>query len=777
MGGVGGVYFLASPGELIVHVMKWDRHLFSRHTELRAILVGPDRTVLEEKTIPDDGQPPGSGLGAPQHVLLRAEVARPGVYGLNVTVSQDRYGEEIAWGFRTNSRHYLIETSRGHRDDDHEEPIVLLNAGNPANVCFMPRRGEFTFEVTDVPASSGSVSLYSSDGGLIHVAPIGPDGRALGKIAAETPRDGRPWRLHIPRQPAVIHVDGVTRWDSGDDHPHLCYWTPDSASWFPLLEYRWLLAPYRRTVYAPSGSRGFTNFVVHNNSNCERIIELTLEYPETPWPVKLAQDRVVVGPKSSTEVSVEYRTPQSGRARTCHLRATPVASPNFSTYSTLTVVAGSAPATKFLPIPLFLRPYEHENEQFGYIPDYPVESEPYFGLDNSPVVRTPLGLSVLRKTDWVTTDLKEAVRSKMPSFEGDALSRPSTKVAFDSDGDLYALATSGPHGVLLHSADAGKTFAAYLIPAKRHRGVAYDIEQFSGHNLPDGPPPILRYTRTASDSQLRWRMIHDLELIVPEKRDGAIFIGEPILLSKQCIGLCSHSGIPASIVSHGSKVHVVWAEATDAAAQVPGVPTFVATYDRGTKRLGQAMLVGYGAPPNDIHNSPSITIDSGGYLHVLAGTHGRPFQYARSLVPNEAGKQWTAAEPVGEGLGQTYIGLVCGPNDTLHLVCRLWRSGVEPFPRSSHATLAYFRKRPGRQWEPPHILVVAPFSEYSIFYHRLTIDRIGRLFLSYDYWSTYWFYRMDHYGSRRALVMSSDGGDRWKLVSAADFRRGITGAR
>ncbi len=62
------------------------------------------------------------------------------------------------------------------------------------------------------------------------------------------------------------------------------------------------------------------------------------------------------------------------------------------------------------------------------------------------------------------------------------------------------------------------------------------------------------------------------------------------------------------------------------------------------------------------------------------------------------------------------------------------------------------------------MLIVAPFSEYSVFYHRLTIDREGRLFLSYDYWSTYWFYRTDHFGSRRALLMSPDGGDAWKLV-------------
>jgi hypothetical protein len=81
------------------------------------------------------------------------------------------------------------------------------------------------------------------------------------------------------------------------------------------------------------------------------------------------------------------------------------------------------------------------------------------------------------------------------------------------------------------------------------------------------------------------------------------------------------------------------------------------------------------------------------------------------------------------------------------------------------------RKRPGQPWEPPRTVVVAAFSEYSIYYHRLTVDRLGRLFLSYDYWSTYWHYRTDHRGSRRALLLSADGGDAWKLAETADLIR------
>ena len=77
---------------------------------------------------------------------------------------------------------------------------------------------------------------------------------------------------------------------------------------------------------------------------------------------------------------------------------------------------------------------------------------------------------------------------------------------------------------------------------------------------------------------------------------------------------------------------------------------------------------------------------------------------------------------------------------------------------------------PGQPWQEPQVLVVAPLSECSIFYHRLTIDRTSRLFLSYDYWSTHWFYRTDHRSNRRTLMMSPDGGQTWKLPQTVDFQ-------
>ena len=780
IGGVGGLYFLAEPGELMVEVEKRDRNQRGWRTELRAILVGPDRRVLQEATIPDDGQPRGSGLGPMQRCRLSARVEGKGVYALNITVSQDRYGEEVVWGFRSNCRKYLIETARGHKDETHQEPIVLASPDRPATVCFLPRAGAFGIEVSGLPKGAASPEVIDTDGAVIATLQVDTNGQASHQFAANVPRDAGPWRLHLPAAQGTVNIDGVTRWESRDLYPDTAYWTPDPASWFSFPDNRWLLTPYSRTVHGPPGERREIAFAVHNNSAREKTVQLGLEFPDGMWPAgseahfakcaQLSAERVVVGAKQTATITVGCAMPAAGQTRACRVRATPLDDSGFSTYSTLTVKTGDAPATRPLTMPIVLNPYQHENEQFGYLPDYPVENQVYFDLRNRPFVQTKAGVATWRDEHWATALLGSAVKSRTTAFEGTAFAFSSTKIAFDRDHGLYVLATAGRTAALLHSTDGGQTFHAYAIPGGEDRPRSFDMEQFSGHNVSEGPPPILRYTQTARDERLIWRRLNDLELFVPTKKDGRVAVGEPMLVSKQCIGLSAHSGIAASVVSRGSKVHVVWGEATDPKTKVAGVPTYVATYDRDTGQLGIPALVAHGAPANDVHNTPSITMDSQGYLHVLAGTHGRPFPYARSLKANDAHGGWTEPVSAGENLGQTYIGLVCGPDGTLHSVFRLWRSGVDPFPASSHATLAYQRKRPGQPWEPPRVLIVSPFSEYSVFYHRLTIDRKGRLFLSYDYWSTYWFYRNDHLGRRRALLLSPDGGDTWKLAETKDLK-------
>ncbi len=763
LGGCGGVYFYAPTGELWVEVQKQDLNSRGSKTHLRALLLAPDRGVIEEAWLGDDGRARNGGPGPVQRVRFRTYVTRPGVYALNITVTEDRYGENMSWGFKTNCPKYLVETSRGHKDARHQEPIVLRNAGHPGNVGFMPGIKPFAMDVSGLAKGVKNLPVYDDDGKQVLALPVSPEGKVQHDFPADASRQGRLWRLHFSDAQAVINIDDVTRWQRNEPWENLSLWTPDLSSWFNFHENRWLLTPYSRSVYANADSEGTVNFTVHNNSATPKRVKLTLEFDEgTARSAKLTKTDVQLKAYSSAQIPLTYRVPRKGTEWKCAIRATVLDDTRFSTWSSVTLRRGSAPANAPMNIPIKLEPYQHENEQFGYLPDYPLDNQVYFDMQNRPFIIANDGL--FHQHDGACLKTTKAQRGDVDRH---IPIRPvGTKIAFDRDNDVYLLGRDSNTTVLLHSNDHGASFTAWPVPGSG----SFDVEQFSGHNAVSGPPPLARFHQTARDPKLMWRRINDLDLILPVKHsDGSIVMGNPIAVSKKCIGLSSHSGIPSTIVSRGDKVHITWGEATLPEDKAPGVPTYVATYNRRTGLLGSPALVGYGPPANDVHNSPCITMDSHGTLHVLIGTHGRTFKYVRSLQPNSADRSWTEAVDIGPGLRQTYVGMVCDQDDTLHLVFRLWRYDTTYFPASHYATLAYMSKRPGESWSKARPLIVAPFSEYSIFYHRLTIDRAGALFLSYDYWSTYWFYRTDHRGKRRSLIMSPDGGKAWQLVPSSEF--------
>lgn len=763
LGGCGGVYFYAPAGELWVEVEKQDLNIRRNETHLRALLFAPDRSVVDEAWIGDDGRRDRSGPGSVQRVLLRTNVERPGVYGLNITVTEDRYGENVSWGFKSNCGKYLIETSRGHKDARHEEPIVLRNAGRQGNVGFMPGIKPFSIEVSSLAKSIKELPVYDNDGRKIITLAVSSERKAQHEFPADKSRKGKLWRLHLNDAQAVINIDGVTRWQRGEPWENLSLWTPDLSSWFGFHENRWLLTPYSRNIYADVGSRGKVNFTVHNNSSGPKRVKLSLEFDEdVVRPATLLRNEVELKANSSVQVALEYRVPSKGTEWKCYVRASVLDETGFSTWSSVTLRRGIAPALSPVKLPVKLEPYQHENEQFGYLPKYPLDNQMYFDMENQPFISSSDGVFYLRDGVWIKT-----MKAYRPDTDRIIPIRPvGTKIAFDRDNDVYLLGQDNRSTILLRSADHGATFTAWSVPGSG----GFDIEQFSGHNIVNGPPPLARFHQTARDPKLIWRRINDLDLILPSKKpDGSIVMGDPIAVSKKCIGLSAHSGIPSAIVSRGDKVHITWGEATPPQAKTPGVPTYVATYNHSTGELGPPALVGYGPPANDVHNSPCITIDSDGYLHVLIGTHGRTFKYVRSLLPNSASDGWTQAEDVGAGLRQTYVGMVCDHNNTLHLVFRLWLNDNRYFPAGYYANLAYMNKHPTEKWSEALPLVIAPFSEYSVFYHRLTIDQEGTLFLSYDYWSTFWFYRTDHHGNRRVLLMSQDGGDTWSLAPSSEF--------
>ena len=355
IGGVGGAYLLVAPGELEIEVYKRDLDVRNLRSDLRAILAGPDREVQAEAVIPASPGSAGDPIGPVQSAVLRATVTRPGIYALNITTKGDRYGLNVAWGLRTNAVAYVVETSRGHRDERHQEPIVLLDADRPADVCFLPRQGAFGIDVEGLPAGVESLVLYDADDVEVQRIPVvpqpstairqylrvaagkGPEGSAQVVVPATVARGGRPWRLQFPRGKAFVNIDGVTRWEGGDAYRDLAVWSPDRRSWFPFLEHRWLVTPYQRTVHAEPGAPGRMAFQVHNNAAEPRAVALSLEFPGESWPAGLSTTRVALGAGEAKEVMVSFTTPPAGATARCHLRATPEQHPETTTYATLTV--------------------------------------------------------------------------------------------------------------------------------------------------------------------------------------------------------------------------------------------------------------------------------------------------------------------------------------------------------------------------------------------------------------------------------------------------------
>lgn len=764
IGGCGGVWLLPDQGELTIEIEKRDRNRSGAPTDLRAILFGPDRQVVAEHYLPFAGQAKGSGLGPAQRCKFSVQVDQPGVYGLCVTISNDRYGDTTQWSFATNCKKYLLETSRGHRDRRHEEPILLLDREQSSDVCFRPRAGEFAVEVSGYTKQE-DLPLFDAEGQTVATLSVAKDGKAQTTIPADPQRGAGPWRLHLPTAWATIQIDGLTRWDNQDLLRDQCVWTPDLSSWFDWSSNRWLVFPYRQRRFGQAGETGTVSFELHNNALQARNYEVALEYPNAKWQVTPSTVDVSVPARRSSSVELRYTVP--AEPREVRVRVTADDGGGFSTWASLRVEPGEPPANRPLELPLQLQPFTTANTVYGYTPDYPVDNQLYYDSAGRGFVagNTYLWSQAEPGGKWRKVDLLEAVVDRVPAWDGPIGGLISTKVAFDADDDVYLLATAGARKMLLHSMDQGLTFTAYTIPGNENRGRGFDFEQFSGHNIPSGPPPICRNTAvpTPPDPKHFWRRVNELDLFVPKKVNGKVEFGQPIPISKQSLGLSGHSGMPSSVVSREGKVHVVYGEATDPDEKVPGVPTYVNTYEVASGQLGQPQMVGYGAPANDIHNTPSITMDSRGYLHVLTGTHGAPFGYSKSLAPHDSQQGFTKPEQTGDNLRQTYIGFVCGPDDTLHLAFRLNRSRVDVSPVSYHTALVYQRKRPGEDWSAPQLMVLPMFSEYSIYYHRLTIDHHGRLLLSYDYWSTFWFQRNDQLHRPRAVLTSNDSGSTWGL--------------
>ncbi len=232
----------------------------------------------------------------------------------------------------------------------------------------------------------------------------------------------------------------------------------------------------------------------------------------------------------------------------------------------------------------------------------------------------------------------------------------------------------------------------------------------------------------------------------------------------------------------GDRTYFTWTQVRG--RPLTGTPTYVGVYDHAAGAVTQRTRVAFGRPANDSHCTPALVVDGAGILHVVAGAHARPFGYTRTVNPLDI-SAWTPVEKVldsgywtpktdRDGVArQTYASLVCGPDDTLHLVFRQKRrERGGRFPLAAYSALSYQTRPPGGSWSKARMLAYpAAGPGYTNFFQKLALDRDGRLYLSFN------VYRHDDVPTiyrelrrfRHRMVWWSEDGGSWKFATTETF--------
>ncbi len=746
----GAVHFYAQPGPLDIILWKQDAAGNTTDRTLTAILTGPDGTVHDRiKLFSKPDQPSQRLEGA-----LKAKVVHAGIYTLLVSSNQDQYIRAQTWGFSTNASQYMINAGTGHIDRAREETIMLNGKNVPFSVFFKPVKRAFEVRLERLPTTVKSVELHDANGELVQALTVA-EGKAKATIATNKGNRDGIWELRLPVQRGSILIEGMNfGWAKGE-RP-LPVWTTSRELAFDLGDYHWLLQPRRFARNVKAGITGVVEMTAYNNSATPMPLELSLEASGNLGGIQIEPSRLEVAPGAISKVRVRYQLPatlSNGRhAATLLAKDTRTGKQAFSL---IEFRAGEA-ATDAVKLPIELKLYGHDQFQFAYEPEYPRANQFYFDADNRPWQVTRAGIQTLVDGEWKTVML--------PGNDQTA-TYPTHALGADQAGFVYGIVHRGNKPYFLRT--NSKTLRAELIELPA--GGYYMPETFSGGKASAHPPVLLRYVLDTSKAAVSfWSKVHKLELTLTAIKDGKLHLPPPILVSDNCVGMSAHSGITSPVAADGDKIHLVWGETSDPAKNEPGVPTYTRTYDRKTGMMTDPVFLAWSPPVNDIHNMSTLIVDSKSDRHVIIGSHGKPFQYLHS---SNGDTKWSEPREITQ-MSPTYIGAVFDKSDNIHLFFRQWQTKVEV----AGAELGYQQMERGGQWKKQTAFATSPLPGYSVFYHRLTVDRKGRLYLSFDYWSTWSPYRESYPNAapRRLIFTSSDQGKNWQVVTKELLAAGTT---
>lgn len=442
-------------------------------------------------------------------------------------------------------------------------------------------------------------------------------------------------------------------------------------------------------------------------------------------------------------------------------------------------------------------------DQFGYAPAY-TRNVPAFDQDGRAYLRSRSSsgnrtsyVHTLVDGAWVRLDFLTALRAAYPTFVetvgGGGLR--SDSLVFDREDRAYnpitvRLRDGSTRNALLVSWDRCRTWTVFKLPAG-----TFVTERPVGHNEIDGPP-FLALWRRSGPPDVAGSQTNALWVTQPRLEGRRLVLPPLVRVTDRCLGLSRDSGGASFAVTRAGTTWFVWSEA--AARGGRGTPHYISSYDHAAGTTSRPLRLAVTPRRSDPHNKPGICLDSAGHLHVIAGGHGSPALYTRSLEPLSAVLGWTAPTPVvstgwvppkdpaTQKGRQTYPAFVCDGRDVLHLVTRQWRRGVDDLHEGrGYGALVHQSCASQGAWTEPSVVVAGAHPGYAVFFHKLALDAEDRLFLSCSYQGGpeltedralrsslavlgRTLLRPGKY-RRRMLLVSDDGGVSWRFAADADL--------
>lgn len=735
----GGIHFYPSPGILELSIFKEDEKKGNAINQvMHAVILGPDGSSLDSVKL----------YGTVER-NMQIPIKEAGVYTLHLSMNNDQNIRSVTWGFRTNAQLFMINSSAGHTDRRRVEPIILDGGKRPFGVYFKPKKGKFHISVDDLPDEIEKLHLFGGSENLIKELSV-KNNQVSDTLLSQS--SDEVWELRLPESKGTINIEGVTYgWE--DQVKPLPVWTSSRQSYFNLEYYHWLLSPRRFARDVKRGDEGEIEFSIYNNSDNIMPLEILIKDAPDIGNFEISTNEILLLPKTSSKISVKY-TIDKGVSEGSYPFQVLVKNLD-SKKQAFSLIELRVDNHKNVELPIQLKLFEHDQFQFAYEPDYPRDNQFYFDSENRPWLVSPEGLKVKIRDHWQTISL---------NVDEEDIVYPTSTIGTDAHKNVYTVVNikNIPYLVQVN----GNNLKVVLIPLPA--GGTYKMETYMGGKVSEYPPAILRFVRDTSKKRVsRWARVHRLELLSVTLIEGKLKIEDPVLISDNCVGSGDHSGITNAIAAEGEKLHIIWGETSEPGKGDPGVPTYTISYDRKTKSLSSPDFLAYSPPVNDVHNMSSILIDSEGTKHVIIGAHGRPFQYLKQLKDQNT---WSKPISISE-LGQTYVGAVLDAKDGIHLFCRTWRNG-KAYPGIFDASLFFQRTRGSSHiWEEQQPFALPALPGYTVYYHRLTVDRHGKLYLSMDYWPTWSVYRESYRdsaertskGTNRVIFTSGDG-KQWDLL-------------